>query len=43
MPDDATDAFDATPPAAPIAALDVPPRTQNSSYPPVFAAQMDGR
>ena len=31
MPDDAT------------AALDVPPRTHSSSYPPVFAAQMGGR
>ncbi len=39
MSDDATDAL----PAVPIAALDVPPRTQSSSYPPVFAAQMDGR
>ncbi|KTF32711.1 cupin domain-containing protein [Xanthomonas vesicatoria] len=42
MPD-ATDAVDSSPSAAPIAALDVPPRMQNSSYPPVFAAQMDGR
>ncbi|QBG93682.1 cupin domain-containing protein [Xanthomonas oryzae] len=37
------DASDASTPVAPIAALDAPPRTQNSSYRPVFAAQMGGR
>ncbi|SON97882.1 conserved hypothetical protein [Xanthomonas citri pv. fuscans] len=42
MPD-ATDAVDASTPVAAIAALDAPSRTQHSSYPPVFAAQMGGR
>ncbi|RXD92075.1 cupin, partial [Xanthomonas perforans] len=42
MPD-ATDTLDASTPVAAIAALDAPPRTQESSYPPVFAAQMGGR
>ncbi|CCF68301.1 cupin domain-containing protein [Xanthomonas citri] len=40
---DPTDALDASTPVAGIAALDAPPRTQHSSYPPVFAAQMGGR